>query len=140
MKKLIHLTAFLTLFLAVSLSVRSQSPCDGLQMPAGTLCITQQAGNAAAQLAREAPLKDEKIKVLETSLTDKDKIIADIKAVAAKNESDLRASLHKTEVELATKTGQLIGEQASNVRNLAVIDVLLKNSKKQCKPFSICIF
>mgnify|MGYP001585966195 CR=1 FL=1 len=113
--------------LSACLTANAQSPCDGVTMPAGTLCITQTAGNAAAQLARESALKDEKIKVLESGLVDKDKIIAENKATATKNEADLKAAMHSTEVKLATATGTLIGCEASNVRNLAIIDVLLKN-------------
>lgn len=136
--KLVFLNIFLICVITANIS--AQSPCDGIQMPPGTLCITQAAGNQAAQLAREAPLKDEKIKVLTDALTEKDKIIADNKAVAAKNEADLKEALTRTQTELAMKTGQLIGSEASNVRNLALIDVLLKSTKKQCKPFSICVF
>lgn len=96
-------------------------------MPAGTVCISQTAANAGAQLARESALKDEKIKVLESALLDKDNIAADRKLVTDKNEQDLKAALHSTEVKLAEKTGHLIGCEGSNVRNLAVIDLLLKN-------------
>lgn len=117
----------LCVYFSLTISVSAQSPCDGVQMPQGTVCLSQQAANAAAQLAREAPVKDEKIRVLETALVDTNKIITDIKAVAAKNEADLRAALHSTEVQLATKTGQLIGAEANSVRQLAIIDVLLKN-------------
>lgn len=140
MKRFIHLTVFLTLFLTGSVAVRSQSPCDGVQMPAGTLCISQAAGNVAAENKRELDATKQKVIVLESALADKDKLIAEIKAVGVKNQADLTAALHKTEVELATKTGQLIGAEAANVRSLAIIDVLLKGQKKKCMPFSVCLF
>ncbi len=96
-------------------------------MPPGFLCVTQQAGNRMEQIIRESQAKDEKIVVLQDALIEKDKIIADNKAVAALNIADLKAANHKTEAELALKTGQLIGAEANSVRQLAVIDVLLKN-------------
>ncbi len=107
----------------------TQSPCDGVAMPTGTVCLPQEAANRAAQLVREAAAKDEKIKVLESAIAETNKIVDTNKATAAKNEADLRAALHSTEVQLAAKTGQLIGAEANSVRQLAIIDVLLKNTR-----------
>lgn len=107
-------------------TARSQSPVS-IGCPAGFVCITQAAANQAASNKRELDATKEKLSTLETALVTKDRIIADNKLTAAKNEADLKDRLHKTEVELATKTGTLVGCEASNVRNLAVIDVLLKN-------------
>lgn len=119
-------------------NVSAQSPCAGVVMPAGTLCISQEAGNAAAENARELAATKEKVVVLEQALVDKDKIIADNKDTAAKNEADLRKQLHKTESDLSLVTGQLIAKEAELNRNILVIDVLLKNTRKKCAPLSIC--
>jgi len=116
----------------------AQSPCAGVTMPRGAVCISQAAANAAAQLAREAAAKDEKIKVLEAALTAKDQIIDDNKATASKNEQDLKAALHKTEVDLSLKTGQIISCEANQTRQLAVIDVLLKTVRP--KKIGLIVF
>ena len=135
--KLIFFNIFLICVITANIS--AQSPCDGVQMPAGTVCLSQSAANAAAQLAREAPVKDEKIKVLTDALTEKDKIIESVKATASKNEADLKEALNRTQTDLAAKTGQLIGSESSNTRNLAIIDFLLKTPRVKCLPFSICV-
>jgi len=132
---------FIIIFLACvcTVDISAQSPCDGVVMPAGTLCISQAAGNAAAENKRELEATKNKVNVLTEALTEKDKIIADVKATASKNEADLKAALTNTQTELAVKTGQLIGAEASNVRNLAIIDLLLKQTRKKCLPLSICL-
>jgi ABC-type transporter Mla subunit MlaD len=96
-------------------------------MPAGTLCITQAAGNAAAENRRELDATKEKVIVLTDALTEKDRIIADVRATAGKNEADLKEALTRTQTELATKTGQLVGCETMNVRQTAIIEVLLKH-------------
>ncbi len=103
-------------------SAAAQTEC-----PAGKICLSQAAANQAAEDHRVRAALEAEIAVLKQALLDKDKIIEDNKATAGKNEADLRDALHRTEVDLATKTGQLIGAEASNVRNLAIIDLLLKS-------------
>lgn len=135
----IHSLLLTIVILAVSVIVTSaQSPCEGVVMPAGAVCISQTAANAAAQNARELDATKNKVNVLTEALTEKDKIIADVRVNASKNEADLKAALTNTQTELAIKTGQLIGAEASNVRNLAIIDLLLKQTRKKCLPFSVC--
>lgn len=95
-------------------------------MPVGFLCITQEAANAAAANARELVATKEKAAVLEAALAEKDKNTDEIREAARKNEAELKDRLHQTEVELANKTGQLIGAEASITRCLAVQEVLLK--------------
>jgi nucleotide-binding universal stress UspA family protein len=123
--KLFAAIAFVVL-LFVSAAV-AQSGCP--VMPAGYLCITQEAGDRAASNARELAATRDKVVVLEAALIEKDKNTEEIRAAAAKNEADLKAALHRTEVELATKTGQLIGSEAEKTRMLATIDVLLKYAR-----------
>lgn len=126
-------------FMLTSLAASAQSPCDGVVMPAGTICISQAAGNAAAENKQELDATKAKVGVLTEALTEKDKIIESVRATASKNEADLKAALTNTQTDLATKTGQLIGSEASNVRHLAIIDLLLKQTRKKCLPFSICL-
>ncbi len=100
-------------------------------MPQGKLCISQEAGNRAAELARENPLLLAKIAVLEQALKDKDKNYAELQAAKNANEADLKKAVHDTEVKLATATGQIIQLEADRVRWSAVVDVLVKNSRKR---------
>lgn len=117
--KLIVVAIFL---LFASSSLQAQTQC-----PSGMVCISQAAANQAAENARELSATKAKITTLTEALAEKDKIIADVRATASKNEADLKEALTKTQTELATKTGQLIGCEANSTRQLAVIDVLLKN-------------
>lgn len=120
------LIAITFLFLS-PLAVFSQAP----ECPAGKVCISQEAANKAAENARELEATKEKVKTLEGALVKKDESIREAQETARKNEADLREQLHKTEVELALKTGQLISKEAEAVRNLALIDLLLKQTKKK---------
>jgi hypothetical protein len=97
-----------------------------VECPAGMVCISQVAANQAALNARELEATREKVKVLESALVDKDKSIAEVQETARKNEADLKDALHKTEVELSLKTGQLIGAENMNVRQTAIIEALVK--------------
>lgn len=112
----------LLVYLAFTLTANAQSEC-----PQGMVCLSQTAANVAASNARELFAIREKVIVLETSLVEKDKIAVEIKASASKNEADLRSALSKTEIELGVKTGQLLGAEAMNVRQTAIIDLLLKS-------------
>jgi len=122
-----RLLVFFAVFMLSTVAISAQSPCDGVVMPPGTLCISQAAGNAAAENKRELEATKNKVNVLTEALTEKDKIIADVKATASKNEADLKEALTRTQTDLASKSGQLIGCEANQVRQLSVIDVLLKN-------------
>jgi len=124
--KSIFFTILFAFVYAVSIS--AQTACPDV-MPAGTICISVAAGNQAAENARELAATKAKAEALTEALTEKDKIIADVKATASKNEADLKQALTTTLTELAMKTGQLTGCEANSVRQLAVIDVLLKNTR-----------
>lgn len=116
----------------------AQTACPAT-MPAGTVCISQTAANIAAEDHRVRTAQESEIATLKQSLLDKDATAADIKKTAAANEADLKAALVKTQTDLATATGQVISLQAQTVRDAAIVDVLLKNSRAKCLPFSICI-
>jgi len=123
--RLIFIIAFLLVLWPVA--AFSQVPCP--PMPVGTVCISQQAANAAASNARELAATKEKVAVLEDALKQKDASIQELKDTNAKNVADLKDALNKTEVQLATKTGELVGSEAEKTRLLAIIDVLLKSTR-----------
>lgn len=100
-------------------------------MPAGTFCLTQEQANKVAENKRELDATKAKVDVLQQALLDKDTIIGNLKDTNEKNTADLKVALHDTEVKLATSTGQLIEMQADRVRWTAVIDVLIKSTRKK---------
>ena len=109
------------------------------QMPAGTVCITQEAANVSAANVRELAATKEKIIVLQDGLIARDKTIAENKVTADKNEADLKAQLHKTEVDLALKTGMLIKAEQQHNDDQAEKKQLIDKIRKRCSPFSICV-
>lgn len=102
------------------------------------VCISQAAANKCAENARVVPALEAKIAELEAGLLLKDKSIAETREAARKNEADLKERLGKTEGELATKTGQLIGSEAMVTRLTAIIDFMLKNGRQKCNGL-ICV-
>jgi hypothetical protein len=123
------------LLILAPLYVFSQPKCP--VMPTGLLCISQEAGNRAGELARENPALKEKIAVLEQAIIDKQKNYDELKAVKEQNERDLIQANHKTEVQLASATGQIIQLEADKVRWTAVIDILIKNSRQKTNGIKI---
>jgi IS5 family transposase len=102
------------------------------------VCISQAAANKCAENARLVPALENKNTTLEASLLEKDKSIAELREAGRKNEADLKEALIKTQSELATKTGQLIGAEAMVTRLTAIIDFMLKNGREKCYGL-ICI-
>lgn len=110
-----------------ALSVNAQvtaSPC-----PLGLVCISQMAANQAAANARELEATKQKVAVLEIALTEKDKSIQELTELNRQNTAALTDRLHKTEIELASTKGQLIGAEAQVTRQTAIIDLLLKYAR-----------
>lgn len=124
MKKLIFIFSFIAL---TSLTTYAQQ-----------VCISQEAAQKAVENAKLIPVLEEKIQIQDQALAEKDKSIKEIQDVARKNQDDLEARLKATEIELARLSGQLTAKEAEATRNLALIDVLLKSTKKKCLPFSVC--
>lgn len=83
------------------------------------ICISRQAAEACATNAAKVTALEAQIVTLEQALKDKDSIINDLK------------------VEVALKTGQIISNEQTLAQNRAIIEVLLKNTRKKCMPFSI---
>lgn len=122
------IAAVLFLF-ALSAAAQTTAPCP--VMPAGTLCVSQQAGNVAVSNAKELEATKQKVTILEDALKQKDADILLVQQTAAKNVADLTAALHSTELKLATATGQLIGTDAERVRLIAMLEAAMKNTKKR---------
>lgn len=101
------------------------------QCPAGLVCISQAAANRASENARVLEATRQKVGVLEDALKSKDESIRALRETAAKNESDLREALKRTEIELATKTGQLISRESEVVRQSAIIQAMIPMLRKK---------
>ncbi len=106
--------------LIVTLSICAFSQDEPQPCPPDKVCISPEAARKALEDsdARKA-LETEKAVLLQ-AIEDHKKIAGDLK------------------IELAKITGQLTGEQQSNVQSRAIIELLLKHTKKKCLPFSVC--
>ena len=95
------------------------------------VCISQASANVCRDNALLIPALNEKIAALEAQVKARDTTIAELKEANAKNVADLTAAIHKTELALATKTGELVGCEAGRVRDSAIIQFLVQNTKKK---------
>lgn len=86
------------------------------------ICISRQAAETCATNAVKVTALEAQIVTLEQALKDKDSIINDLK------------------VEVALKTGQIISNEQTLAQNRAIIEVLLKNTRKKCMPFVLLCF
>lgn len=112
----------------------AQSAC-----PQDLVCLTRPEANVAASNAREVVALRKEVEVLKDGLTQKDESIRQLKEANDKNTADLKNQLNKVTVDYATAQGQLIGAEATVTRQTAIIDVLLKYTRKKCLPLSVCI-
>ncbi len=116
LKALALVIAFWALCVAANAQTASPTPC-------ADNCVT---------ISREAAIKAvETAKELDAMKVQK---IADDKAF-----EDLRRELNDIRVKFAAVSGELSGVKQAQVRDAAIIELLLKSAKKQCKPFAICI-
>lgn len=115
-----------------------QSPCAGVAMPPGTLCISQAAGNAAAENVAVLAATNAKVTTLQESLAKKDETINELKDTARKNETDLTARISATAVELALTKGMLVKTEGEVTRQTATIEFLLNHGRKRCAGI-ICV-
>lgn len=123
MKKLftILLTSAICFFLTQAANAQTTT-ADYPACPSGLVCITRQAALKALQDA-------DKVTALET----------EAKALKAAIE-EMRELLNKARVEFAAVSGENTALKQNAVSDRAIIELLLKNSKKKCMPFSIiCI-
>jgi septal ring factor EnvC (AmiA/AmiB activator) len=89
------------------------------------ICISQEAANKCAELARTDKAKDEKIAALEAKIKAHETTIAELKEANARNVADLKDRLHTTELALAEKTGRIIACEANDVSNRAIITAMI---------------
>jgi hypothetical protein len=95
------------------------------------ICISQAAANTCRDNAALVKAQADKIAALEESVKARDAAIDELKRTNAANVADLTNALHKTELDLATKTGELIAKDAIVVRLNAIVDVLLSRTRKK---------
>jgi len=109
------------IFLAIAFVLTFSIISFSQDCPPDKVCIT-----------REAAVK---------ALADADKVIALEKESKAKDDAiaGLRGELNKMRIEFAEKSGENSALKQNAVSDRAIITELLKYTKKQCKPFSICI-
>lgn len=122
---------FVAIIILLLVACHSFAGAQTVDCPAGFVCISQQAANVAASNARELEATKAKVTVLEDGLKAKDVSIAELQELNRKNVADLTERIHKTEIELATKTGQLIGCEAQNVEQRAIIQAFLPMLRKK---------
>lgn len=111
MKKLF----LLSIILFASSLAYSQTEC-----PVDKVCISPAA-------ARQALVDSDTVKAQAVELTAKDKAI-----------SDLRDELDKMRIEFARTSGELTATKQNAVSDRAIIELLLKSTKKKCFPLSVC--
>lgn len=127
-----------TIALSVLFATAAAGQCP--TMPQGYLCITQAAGNVAAENARELAATKDLVTELRAALKTKDQNTEEIKAAAKENETALLNRLMKVTTDYGTAQGQVIELKAANTEKTMQINVLLNQTRKRCGViFSICL-
>lgn len=101
------------------------------------VCISQEAANRCAELARTDKAKDEKIAALEAKIKAQDATIVELRELNRQNTSDLTNRLHQTELALATKTGEVIACRENDVANRAIITAMIPMLRKKVNGIQI---
>lgn len=97
------------------------SPCANVVMPQDAVCVTRQ----------------DLIRFLQTD--DQNTALKVENDAVKKAAEDLKKEIYRLQTELAKTTGELTAQQQMVVRLSAVLDLALKNTRKKCLPFSVCI-
>ena len=114
-----RLCGVLVIFLIVfAAGVRGQTP--QAECPSGMICLTREA----AQKALEA---GDKAKALEAEL-----------ATQKQAYEKMRDALNDMRIQFASVSGENTALKQNAVSDRAIIEVLLKATKKKCFPLSIC--
>lgn len=103
----------ITFLLFAAVGIKAQ------ECPADKVCISPEAARKAIENAETVKAQAEQIKTLTGALNDE-------KEVA-----------NKLKIEFAETKGELTALKQNAVSDRAIIELLLKNSKKKCMPFSI---
>jgi hypothetical protein len=114
MRCLIILAVLMTAFASYADGQTTDCPPD-------KVCLTQQ------QAAKYLALEDEKRAIERENLTLKQAVL------------DQKEVTVDVKIELAKQIGEKTGAQSEAVRLQAIVDFLLKNGRKKCGVFSICI-
>lgn len=127
MKKLLITIGFMFMF---SIPLLAQAPkCP--TMPAGLLCITQEAGNVARSNAILVEAQKNKLAVQDAALKTKDEEIAAVKQTAADNAAKLTDQIHQTETKFAEVNGKLTECQNNYTKILPLVEFLAKNQRSK---------
>ncbi len=129
MKRFILVVVFGVLFGFSVNSVSAQVNNCPVPMPVGTVCLSQEAANRAAENARIRPQLEEKNRVLEAALVEERKNTKQAQDVGVKNADDLKDVVKRTEIEFARTGGQLIECQGERTRLIGMTEVLVKNTR-----------
>ena len=97
------------------------NPCANVSMPQDAGCVTRQ----------------DLIRFLQTD--DENTALKAENDAVKKAAEDLKKEIYRLQTELAKTTGELTAQQQMVVRLSAVLDLALKNTRKKCLPFSVCI-
>lgn len=97
------------------------NPCANVSMPQDAVCVTRQ----------------DLIRFLQTD--DQNTALKAENDAVKKAAEDLKKEIYRLHTELAKTTGELTAQQQMVVRLSAVLDLALKNTRKKCLPFSVCI-
>lgn len=114
MKKLIGLNI---IFFACAISAMSQT-CQ--EQPQNCVLITREAAIKALEDSDRVKSLEAEVIVLKQAVNDQREITTNLK------------------IELGKAMGELTGSQQMNVRQTAIIDTILKYTKKKCMPLSVC--
>ncbi len=111
MKKLFALSI---IFFALAITAMSQ------ECPVGRICLTPEQARIALENADKVKVLEAYVKTLETA------------------QNDYKAEISKVRIEYAEKVGENTALKQNAVSDRAIIEILLKSSKKKCMPFSVC--
>ena len=122
MKNLIRFTAIITITLWFALTASKafgqSDPCPA--MPSGYLCVPRAVGVKALEDADTRKALEAENTVLKQALQDE------------------RADKNTIKIEFARVSGENTALKQNAVSDRAIIDLLLKNTRKKCLPLSIC--
>lgn len=107
--------------IAVFLVLPATASAQSVDCPANFVCITPAAAKKFIELDETVKAQVTEIATLKQSIT------------------DYKDLLNKMRVEYAEKAGENTALKQNAISDRAIMEVLLKNTKKKCLPFSICL-
>lgn len=107
--------------LVVTLLFRCPSIAAQTDCPPNFVCLSREA-------ALKALADADRVKALEAEIKVKDTAF-----------DALRDELNKIRIEFARVSGEATGLRTAAARDTAIIELLLKQTRKKCLPFTICL-